>query len=292
MEKNDSYHQMNIWMEQVNTSFSWNRFCDEIRHENRFFPHSDFLGFLDELYDNYRVLLSATENDTLYRARCIHTDNIKKIKADQRLEGFDKKDSGEPPTGKSFSGRANPAGVSSLYLASDIETACAEVQPVPSQLISVASFKLKADTTIIDLCKVKVQESTKYSQAEMNSAIRKVMFEFARPQDKENDIDYAVSQYIAAFFMQKGVQGIKYISSHNPVTGSFNLVLFDSTIAECTSEHGTVCRCIAEEKQYQILQSGLPDDRKTVNSRNIIGVLSDEDIEKIRRNILHFVKGK
>ena len=57
--------------------------------------------------------------------------------------GYGEGDSREAPIGMSSAGRNNVQGVSYLYLADRLETACAEVKPVPRQYISVAMFMLK-----------------------------------------------------------------------------------------------------------------------------------------------------
>lgn len=239
------------------------------------------MDYLSEISDQYGTVLEAEQQKTFYRARRIHSGNIRNIIADGKVEGFDKGNSGAPPEGKAPSGRANPAGISMLYLASDIATACAEVRPIPTQLISVGSFKLKMNAPIIDLCVAQIKDSNKYSREKMYIALKKIMFEFARPQDEQTDIDYAVSQFITGFFKQKGFHGIKYLSSHNNSKGSYNLVLFDENLAECISEHGVIYRCISEQKKFQVFQTDINDGEKIIVSNIDTGELSNDVIDEL-----------
>ena len=50
-----------------------------------------------------------------------------------------------PIKGKSSEGRANPRGITYLYLANNKDTACAEVRPYKGAFISVAIFKVKRE---------------------------------------------------------------------------------------------------------------------------------------------------
>ena len=127
----------------------WNEFYDEVRHKNRFFPHSAFVEkYIYPLAsEKYRSTIHQ-EATPLYRARLISPEDYRHMKFDEQIHGFDRDYSGAPPAECSVSGRANPAGVSYLYLASSPETACSEVCPFPTQLISVAEFKLKRDISV------------------------------------------------------------------------------------------------------------------------------------------------
>lgn len=56
-----------------------------------------------------------------------------------------------PPIALANSGRLNRPGVSFLYLASDADTAIAEVRPHPGDLVSVAEFTITNEQRIADL---------------------------------------------------------------------------------------------------------------------------------------------
>lgn len=58
---------------------------------------------------------------------------------------------GAPPVGVATAGRVNRPGVSYLYLASNSETAAAEIRPHPGELVSVGMFEVNKDLRVVDL---------------------------------------------------------------------------------------------------------------------------------------------
>lgn len=105
----------------------WDEFKSELKFENRFFPKNSLYSSLfnsykdEEMDSNFSELLSQLTkplySDSLfYRARI----------SDYDLSIDDMK---MPPMGSASGGRANPIGISYLYLASNIDTCIAEVRP-------------------------------------------------------------------------------------------------------------------------------------------------------------------
>ena len=64
------------------------------------------------------------------------------------------------------------------------------------------------------------------------------------------------------------------------------MVLFDPQLACCISEHGTVYRCISEQKRYQNMTTGLHEDGKFIQSERNSLVLGDNGIENIRKRMI------
>ena len=56
-----------------------------------------------------------------------------------------------PPAGKSSEGRANARGITCLYVASDVDTTLHEVRAGVFDFVSVGTFRLKQDITVVDL---------------------------------------------------------------------------------------------------------------------------------------------
>jgi len=65
-----------------------------------------------------------------------------------------------PIKGRSSEGRANPNGITYLYLANDKDTACAEVRPYKGAFVSVGVFKIKRELKVID-CTIRIEELKK-----------------------------------------------------------------------------------------------------------------------------------
>lgn len=261
----------------------WNEFYDEVRHKNRFFPHSDFVErYIYPLAsEKYRSTIHQ-EATPLYRARLISPEDYRHMKFDEQIHGFDRDYSGAPPAEYSVSGRANPAGVSYLYLASSPETACSEVCPFPTQLISVAEFKLKRDISVVNLHRFDLCEDDEVKRSGLYVAMQSIMWSFMVPCNQKTDTEYAPSQYVAAYLESQGIDGVQYASSHNPAKDSFNLVLFDPTLGQCCSDRGIVYRCLGETKYYQNMTAGLSDEEKVKKSKRQFPTLADRDIDEIR----------
>jgi len=101
-----------------------------------------------EIFEKHlnKFILNEIPDETLFRARIGF--NTKIVNAEGDLKNikisfpFINDELEAPPPMKSSCGRFNRLGCSFLYLASDIETAIAEIKPDPGQICSVASFKI------------------------------------------------------------------------------------------------------------------------------------------------------
>ena len=116
----------------------WNSLRDELMFKNRY--------FLDVTLDIDRLeeLLSYLTDDDMptiwYRARIQSDDSPYLIK-----------DMGAPPKKLATHGRANPTGISYLYLGSKPETAVTEVRPHTGDIACVAEFTIVPPLTVVDL---------------------------------------------------------------------------------------------------------------------------------------------
>jgi len=131
---------------------------------------------------------------------------------------------GAPPPPVASAGRANRAGVSFLYLASDEATAAAEVRPHPAHLLSIACFEVNRVLKIADFGRVNIGDFT-------NSEKRLALYHLAYsidltmsmpivPEDRER---YTATQLVADLVRRRGFDGIKYRSS---VGSGINLCVF------------------------------------------------------------------
>ncbi len=270
-----------------NVATAWNDLCDESQNGSFCIEKSAFAKYLEKLSEEKYITKISYQSDLqLYRARRVSIGDYNKLDfSSYPIRGFDKSNSGAPPSDKAPPGRANPCGVSYLYLASDPVTACAEVQPSPLQLVSVAQFRLRQDVSILDLTHIDLQEPDDLKRSELHRAASNVMWSFMAPTGEDREKMYAVSQCIAKFFRDKGRQGIKYASSHNSAPGSFNLVLFDPSLANCESNCGTIYRCNGESRTFQKMIPNLANNEKTFTAKAGIDQISDENMMKIYRGI-------
>jgi len=94
---------------------SWEKFANEIKTTNRFHIQNTLdLDKLQELLNRYKKPIN--KGRKFYRARI------------SNQEGFEKSDMFNPPVDKAKAGRANPTGISYLYLADHIKTTLYEAR--------------------------------------------------------------------------------------------------------------------------------------------------------------------
>ena len=173
------------------------------------------------------VIHNLPKGTTVYRARLVHTEDI-------RLEngflengtgfrcGFDEMNSMEAPLGKTSPGRNNIRGMSYLYVAEDIPTACAELKSVPKSLISVAEIELVSDLKIFDFTNG-FYTSEEQGEIDVGVLFTEAAMQFYRPVT--HDDEYEVTQIISDYIRKTGVDGIAYRSFF---TWKKNYTIFNS----------------------------------------------------------------
>lgn len=214
----------------------WAELRNELMYKNRFFPQTE----IDE--DRLRGLLSLllTDSDELsdkwYRARIQQTDEVYTV---------DKM--GAPPKRLASQGRANPAGIPYLYLASTPDTAVSEIRPHTGEYASVGDFILLEDLIIVDLRNPVSTVSPFLLNDESEVALLRGDIEFLVHLGSELTrpvlphavaIDYIPSQYLCELIKKFGYHGVIYNSS---VGDGINLALFKPDNA-----------VIGEVERYQI----------------------------------------
>jgi hypothetical protein len=204
---------------------AFKRLAKQVMHDRRFFPPEG--GFdLDELVGRYlrRFKMTVTKLKW-YRARK-HPRSI----IDRHPKPFDRDKIGAPPPEEVFhAGRANPAGIAYLYLASSWETAIAEVRGEPGDLVSIGTFLLADGLSIINLVPI-VGDVDPFEHDDLGLEVecRKLLKEFGRwlsrhVRSEEHELDYVVTQYLAEYIRSRGYDGIRFKSALS--TGT-NLALF------------------------------------------------------------------
>ena len=204
---------------------SWEHLRTELMYENRFFPTTEIDQIrLQDLLSH--LLLSQVEIEEFgiwHRAR------IQKSK-DER---FQIGDMSAPPKRLAFQGRANPAGIPYLYLASTPDTAIAEIRPHTGDYASVGHVTAESNLTVVDLRSPRKTVSPFLLSDEIEIAELREDIGFLVELGKELTrpilphtaaIDYIPSQYICEFIKKCGYHGVLYESS---VGEGVNLSLFD-----------------------------------------------------------------
>jgi hypothetical protein len=213
---------------------SWETFKANLKYHSRFF---DFSGVQsrDKLLQPIakffpRLEESLNVGNVLCRARSV--DKKCSIQTwDLELE------MGPPPANKANHSRMNPAGISYLYLSTDIETCISEIMPSVGQKVWLARFVLKQDLKILDCTKIPRVPMPSIFDPEYDPHLRwlrdffqSFTLEISKPiSENDKEIEYLATQVFAEFIRSKGYQGIKYASSQHE--GGVNYTLF------CDSKH-------------------------------------------------------
>lgn len=143
-----------------------------------------------------------------------------------RFKGYNAKESTAPPAEKTTEGRVNPAYIRYLYVCEDEETTKYEISPNLSDLVSIATFRLKRDAKVFDLtAKLTLEEWEP-------KLLHLIQIMFSKP-NKSNPEKYKATQFIAEKIKNMGFDGIRYNSSlHN---GGINVAFFHPDICKAIS---------------------------------------------------------
>lgn len=143
----------------------------------------------------------------------------------------------KPLQGQASEGRVNPQGIPCLYLATDKETAMAEVRPWLRSRISVGQFKTARPLDLIDCSKHPSGAYAHYvgePDEETTAVWASIDSAFSRPVARsDKSLDYVPTQILAALFKNNGFDGVLYKSA---LTDGSNLALFDidaATMIDC-----------------------------------------------------------
>lgn len=209
---------------------SWKTLHNELKHINRFFPQTkinfDRLKYLFE-----RVVIKEESRPKIwYRARI-----------QQGSTPYAVTEMGAPPKTLASHGRANPAGIPYLYLASDELTAISEVRPHTGEDVSIAHYSIAHGLKLVDLRHPRrtVSPFELGDEANIHSLLIDIDFleqlgnELTRPIiPKSAAYDYIPSQYLCEYIKQCGYDGVIYKSS---VGNGMNTALFNPEKAKCLS---------------------------------------------------------
>lgn len=213
---------------EINQLNKWEMLRNELMYRNRFFPDVNIdLERLQELLSFLK--LDSDEVPSLwYRAR-IQTGNA----------AFTIVQMGAPSKEIASHGRANPAGIPYIYLASTQTTAVSEVRPYTGELACVADFTIPTDLNLIDLRNPRKMVSPFLLEDAIDICrmrddlpfLELLGDELTRPVlPQAAAIDYTPSQYLCEFIKRCGYNGVIYRSS---VSDGINLALFDPALAVC-----------------------------------------------------------
>jgi hypothetical protein len=200
----------------------WDALRLELMHSNRFFPRTEInLERLKRLF-GFLLLKDAEIPKSWYRARI-----------QQGAKVYEMNEMGAPPKNLATHGRANPAGIPYLYLASTELTAVSEIRPHTGEEASVAEFIIPDGLSIADLRDPRLTVSPFILSDESEISLLRQDIEFLEKLGEELTrpviprsaaFDYIPSQYLCEYVKVCGYDGVMYRSS---VGDGINVALFD-----------------------------------------------------------------
>jgi len=222
-------YQSTLLKEKKNIQ-QWERFREELKHKNRFFPIDSLKKEQLEPFGKYIGVNINKGSQKFYRAR-INTSDKK----------YKKNEMGKPPKEKVLNGRANPLGIPYLYLASNIETAISEVRGHKEEKLTIAEFEMKSNLELADLrdpqhniSPFEISEDNEIELIYKNMPFLILLGnELSKPIiPREANLEYLPSQYLSELIKHIGFHGIIYKSS---ITGGNNYVIFNDSKLRITS---------------------------------------------------------
>ena len=204
---------------------TWDDIKREVREEKRFFANLSYFDGNNMIEANTTI----PQGTILYRTRVIPSERTY----------LTKNDMGCPPRGKATAGRANPLGIPYLYLCKNEETTYYEVRALYLDNLAIGSFKTTRDLNILDFTSaLSLYYAYNNSTISLSEVIAKqkilqlISSDLSKPLRRyDSELEYVPTQLICEYCKINGIDGICFNSSlHN---GGVNVVLFDSSSAEC-----------------------------------------------------------
>lgn len=218
----------------MTTYKEWEDFCNYLIHINRYILDEKRQKIVDEIIKLAKERVDVFEKDKFFwRARIGKKPRM--VEGEIISDHYTIEEMLEPPKEKSKSGRANPPGISYLYLAEDIETAIAEIKPYLNANIELLKIKLKKEIKVVDIRKntpplLQVfQETPEGKKKDIDFLWFGIKLYFSVPLSPDDELWYIPTQYVAELFKNVGYDGIVYESVQRK--NNLNLVLFDSSNA-------------------------------------------------------------
>jgi hypothetical protein len=205
----------------------WNDFKKEIKFKNRY--HIQNTINLDKLrvFFNHEGFYRIIKRGRIFYRSRLSDEN-----------GFSKDQMWNPPYDKATAGRANPKGISYLYLANDLDTALYETRAALFDYATIGEFKLKNDIKILNL-RDPGDDPVFWSEIEEIEDfliyipfIKTLQKELSMPiRKKDKLLDYIPTQYISEYIKSLGFDGVEYESSIN--NNGYNLAIFNPEKFDC-----------------------------------------------------------
>lgn len=211
-------------------STTWLSFVDEIKNKNRFHISTQVnLRTIERILENHIKVYGPGK--IFYRGRISNS------------KGFPIAEMGNPPAHLAKAGRANPAGISYLYVAESVDTTLYETRAGLYDYVSIGEFTVQQPIKVINLREphlydpIQLADSDKIKAFMLNLPFLSILEkELSKPlRRSDNELDYLPTQYLSEFIKSLGYDGIEYRSSLN--SSGFNVAVFNPEKLVCTKAY-------------------------------------------------------
>ena len=162
----------------------------------------------------------------------------------------------------------NREGVSFLYLASNSDTAIAEVRPHPSQIVSLGIFENKSQIRIADFTSIDIYDFYNSDKAlDEYLLLKSIENLFCLPVTPDQKHKYSITQFFSDILRHIDFEGVAYRSS---ISSGENLTIFDPECFEYVKDSGEAIKIealtyatkelelISNEETYTIFKDEKP----------------------------------
>jgi len=198
----------------------WEAHKQNLKHGNRF-----GFGVDTQLVEHMKRILRANEElvpagTRLFRARLGKPSGA-------RLSAYEGSDIMSAPADRVTEGRINPRGIPYLYVATDPDTAIAEIRPYKSAEVSVGTIQVTRDIKVSSFNNAVYHGDSLVEQLEAYCLTNRINMELSRPVAEDSKyLSYLPTQYVAELAKHLGFEGIAYQSA---LADGTNYCFFDES---------------------------------------------------------------
>jgi hypothetical protein len=227
-----------------------------VKHENRYLYGIEVINFLKiVIQKSKKRTILWPKGKELWRAQLGCVNEPIPVPLDNRDETLSFKwNSPYPPErmiplcDEATEGRVNPKGIPCLYLATDRDTAVAQVRPWTGSFVTVGKFKIRKKVKLIN-CLTHCNNKTTGNGDE--SAVWNIWEQineaFSKPiTNNDKSADYVPTQILSELFRKHKFDGIIYKSVVSVLSNGDNVALFDLNAVEL------ICRKVYEVKKLHL----------------------------------------
>lgn len=223
----------------VNDSVAdWVNFANEIKSQNRFFIEQNVIvrDVVGQLLNRHtKTIKSGTK---FFRGRIAVNE-----------DGFPLKELCQPPHHKATPGRANPDGISYLYLAKEKATTLYEIGASLNDYVCIGEFELLNDIEIVVLKDVHnispfLEDVNLEEYVKNKDILTQFGIALSTPLRSFDSLrEYLPTQYLCEYVKSLGIHGVEYASAMNK--GGTNYAIFDGNKFKCVNQSTVIVKEIS-----------------------------------------------